>query len=92
VLPDSLAAQIDLGAIALPPVFAWLQREGAIDSDEMLRTFNCGVGMVLVTAPKDVERVLVQLGGDATIIGALTPRGDGAPVRYQGKLTTKVRS
>jgi phosphoribosylformylglycinamidine cyclo-ligase len=92
VLPDALAAEIDLGAVPLPPVFAWLQREGAIDSDEMLRTFNCGVGMVLVTAPKDVERVLVQLGGDATIIGALTPRGDGAPVRYQGKLTTKVRS
>ena len=92
VLPDSLAAEIDLGAIALPPVFAWLQREGAIDSDEMLRTFNCGVGMVLVTAPKDVERVLAQLGGDATIIGALVPRGDGAPVRYKGKLATKVRS
>jgi phosphoribosylformylglycinamidine cyclo-ligase len=92
VLPDGLAAEIDLSAITLPPVFAWLQREGAIDSEEMLRTFNCGVGMILVTPPKDVERVLKQLGDDAAIIGALIPRGDGAPVQYKGKLAAKVRT
>jgi phosphoribosylformylglycinamidine cyclo-ligase len=91
VLPDGLAAEIDLGAVPLLPVFAWLQSEGGIDQDEMLRTFNCGVGMVLVTAPKDVERVLKQLGDDAAIIGALGPRGDGAAVRYKGKLASKVR-
>ena len=90
VLPDGLAAEIDLGAIALPPVFAWLQREGAIDPDEMLRTFNCGVGMILVVSPKDIEGVLAQLC-DAAIIGALARRGDGATVRYKGKLASKVR-
>ena len=91
VLPAGLAAEIDLGAVPLPPVFAWLQSEGAIDREEMLRTFNCGVGMVLVTAPKDVERVLAQLGDDTVVIGALVPRGDGATVRYKGKLVSKVR-
>ncbi len=91
VLPGGLAAEIDLGAVPLPPVFAWLQREGAIDQDEMLRTFNCGVGMVLVVAPKDVERALAKLGDDAAIIGALAARGDGTAVRYTGKLAAKVR-
>src|SRR5262249_46486093 len=51
VLPRRLAAEIGLGSFALPPVFQWLQHEGKIDQSEMLRTFNCGIGMILVVAP-----------------------------------------
>jgi phosphoribosylformylglycinamidine cyclo-ligase len=52
----------------------------------MLRTFNCGIGMILVTAPRDVARVLRHLGGEALPIGAIVKRGRGEPVRYNGTL------
>ncbi len=53
VLPDHLGADIDFTTWALPPVFAWLQSLGGMSDDEMRRTFNCGIGMVAVTAPGD---------------------------------------
>ncbi len=87
VLPNKLAAEIDLGAFPLPPVFAWLQREARLDQAEMLRTFNCGIGMILVVAPQDVERVLRHLEDDeARKIGAIAKRGRGDAVRYKGTL------
>ena len=84
VLPKELAAEIDLAAFALPPVFAWLMREARLAQDEMLRTFNCGIGMTLIVAPQDVERVLQTLGDDAKMIGTIGERGRGAPIRYAG--------
>jgi phosphoribosylformylglycinamidine cyclo-ligase len=86
VLPAGLAAEIDLDAFALPLVFDWLRQEARLGEDEMLRTFNCGVGMILVVGPRDVERVLAHLGDEAKIIGAIGERGRGAAVRYKGKL------
>ena len=47
VLPENLCARIDLSSWQLPPVFSWLQQAGNVEQLEMLRTFNCGVGMVL---------------------------------------------
>jgi phosphoribosylformylglycinamidine cyclo-ligase len=84
VLPPSLAAEIDLGAFTLPPVFAWLQQEAGLGQAEMLRTFNCGIGMVLIVSPQDVERVREHL--EAKAIGAIAARGRGDPIRYQGEL------
>ena len=46
VLPDGIAAHIDLGTWQAPAVFGWLQQAGRLDDAEMLRTFNCGIGMV----------------------------------------------
>jgi phosphoribosylformylglycinamidine cyclo-ligase len=86
VLPKSLAAEIGLGFFALPPLFAWLQREGGIDEAEMLRTFNCGIGMILVMAPQDTNRVVRILGDDAMEIGVIDKRGRRAAVRYAGTL------
>ena len=86
VLPTSLAAEIDLGAFTLRPVFAWLMQEARLSQDEMLRTFNCGIGMILIVSSRDVERVLQHLGDEANVIGAIAERGRGAPVRYQGEL------
>ena len=51
ILPKGLGARIDLTQITVPPVFQWLAREGNIAQNEMLRTFNCGIGMTVVTAP-----------------------------------------
>jgi phosphoribosylformylglycinamidine cyclo-ligase len=62
-----------------------LQENGGIDDHEMLRTFNCGIGMVMLTAPGDSERVLAaarQLGMDCFDIGEVAARGSGARVRY----------
>jgi phosphoribosylformylglycinamidine cyclo-ligase len=86
VLPETMGAAIDLDTFALPPVFTWLQREGRVDQDEMLRTFNCGIGMVAVAAPKEVERVLEHFGDEAKVIGVIVPREGGAAVRFMGRL------
>ena len=86
VLPDPLAAQIDLGAFALPPVFAWLKREANLDEMEMLRTFNCGIGMIVVVGASDAARVLASLGPDAYPIGKIVARDKGSAMRFQGRL------
>ena len=61
VIPDGLGLQIDASAWALPPVFDWLQREGAVENTEMWRTFNCGIGFVLVVAPDQLAAVQADL-------------------------------
>jgi phosphoribosylformylglycinamidine cyclo-ligase len=87
VLPESLAAEIDLGAIETPAVFRWLAEAGGIARDEMLRTFNCGVGMILIAADADAGRVeasLREAGETPMRIGRLTEKG-GAAVVYVGR-------
>jgi phosphoribosylformylglycinamidine cyclo-ligase len=70
-----LAARFDWDAWSLPPVFAWLAETGGVAQDEMRRTFNCGLGMVLIVGPEDAPMVLDALlaaGEDAFICGQLT--------------------
>lgn len=90
VLPEGLAAEIDLGAIKPPAVFSWLARTGGVAAEEMLRTFNCGVGMIVVAAQADVDRVqsALETQGESVIqLGKLTKRVDNGPgVIYQGTL------
>lgn len=61
VVPDGLGLDIDASAWTLPPVFDWLQREGAVENTEMWRTFNCGIGFVLVVAPDQLAAVQADL-------------------------------
>lgn len=71
---DGLVPEFDWSAWPLPPVFEWLQREGGIADHELRRTFNCGVGFILVVAASDAEPVLAALlnaGEDAFICGQL---------------------
>jgi phosphoribosylaminoimidazole synthetase len=81
VLPDDIDALVDIPASGwqLPPVFRWLQSQANLPQKELLRTFNCGVGMVLVVNPKNVDRVmqvLHQAGEtDALNLGRLVKRG-----------------
>jgi phosphoribosylformylglycinamidine cyclo-ligase len=85
MLPSDLAAEIDLGSFALPPVFKWLMAEARLDQGEMLKTFNCGLGMILVVAPGYVERMRRHLDEETRVIGAIADRGGGDPVRYKGQ-------
>jgi phosphoribosylformylglycinamidine cyclo-ligase len=88
MLPETLAAHIDLGRVEVPKVFGWLSRVGGISEREMLRTFNCGVGMLVAVAPADAEALVTLLQGEgetAAIVGELRPRS-GEPVTFDGKL------
>jgi phosphoribosylformylglycinamidine cyclo-ligase len=86
VLPDGLGGRIDLGAWELPPVFAWLRAEGSIAEAEMLRTFNCGIGLVAVVAPDRAEAVAAALRGAGEAVRVIGQVGAGAGVRYAGRL------
>jgi len=86
VLPGQLAAEIDLSTIDLPPAFHWLS--GPVAHQEMLRTFNCGVGMMLVVEPSATDEVIAVLeaeGETVTRIGRVAAR-DNDPVAFTGKL------
>ena len=61
VIPDGLCAIIDRATWELPDIFKWIQKNGNITDDEMLNTFNCGMGMVLVVAAKDAPAVVKNL-------------------------------
>ncbi|NET71512.1 MAG: phosphoribosylformylglycinamidine cyclo-ligase [Sphaerospermopsis sp. SIO1G2] len=88
VLPAHLSASIGLGNWELPPVFAWLQEAGGLAEAEMLKTFNCGIGAVLIAARTHADALLEELtshGECACIIGELYEFDDHA-VTYTGTL------
>jgi phosphoribosylformylglycinamidine cyclo-ligase len=79
VIPDELGLEIDLSAWEFPPVFNWLQEKGGIEEQEMLRTFNCGIGMVLLVTEDIADNVCkaLQSSGDAVYrIGKVTQPAD----------------
>ncbi|KAF8591862.1 aminoimidazole ribonucleotide synthetase [Ramaria rubella] len=82
-LPTGLGATIDVRAWELPGVFAWLMREGGVDPLEMCRTFNCGVGMVMVVGRGDVEAVVGALGerGEQVVRMGEVKEGEGVEMR-----------
>ncbi|WP_371740602.1 phosphoribosylformylglycinamidine cyclo-ligase [Methyloligella sp. GL2] len=89
VLPETLAAEIDLHRIDVPPVFGWLKSGAHLDDAEMLRTFNCGIGLIIVASAAEADAVTEALraGGEAPVmLGTLAPRGDGPAVLYQNSL------
>jgi len=81
VMPENTRASIKTGSWKLPEVFQWLQREGNIEMSEMYRTFNCGIGMVLIINQEDTQTALDELnrqGESAFILGEITT-ANGAP-------------
>jgi phosphoribosylformylglycinamidine cyclo-ligase len=83
VLPDGLAAHLRTGSWPRTELFAWLQATAAIDDHEMNRTFNNGVGMVVVVAPGEAAAVAetLKLAGESVHeIGRIAERGTGAAV------------
>ncbi|HWU27199.1 MAG TPA: phosphoribosylformylglycinamidine cyclo-ligase [Rhizomicrobium sp.] len=88
-LPDNLKAEIDLTAWIPQPVFAWLARSAAIEEREMLRTFNCGIGLIVIADGAHVPAIIKAFsdcGHKAMAIGTLSP-SPVAHVVYQGALT-----
>jgi len=86
MLPEGLGAEIDLDAWELPPVFGWLRAQGGVTDAEMLKTFNCGIGMVAAVAADrtdEVEGVLVAAGERVARIGRVAA---GSGVRFSGAL------
>ena len=99
VMPTGLAAHVDLAAVRVPPVFGWLEAAGRLDNTEMLRTFNCGIGMVAIAEKSRTDTALAALrsAGEApVVIGAVEPgrgvkslakgKGEAEAVRYSGRL------
>jgi phosphoribosylformylglycinamidine cyclo-ligase len=85
IIPDGLGIDIDRRAWNRPAVFDWLQENGGIAEREMLRTFNCGIGMVLVTPPAaaaDLQLRANELGLDCSEIGEVTSCSGTDRVRY----------
>jgi phosphoribosylformylglycinamidine cyclo-ligase len=85
VLPAGTAAEIDAAAWTLPPVFAWLQKEGGVAPQEMARTFNCGIGMVVAVAAADADEAarILSEGGE-------TVHRIGRVVAHQGEPESRV--
>lgn len=90
VLPANLGVTLDLPAFDPPPVFRWLSKTGGVDEKEMLRTFNCGIGMTLIVARDgvgEVENILTSLGEKPVRIGEIfEPEAGGERVVMQGAL------
>ncbi len=83
VLPENLAAQIDTSSWALPEVFQWLQKGGNIETLEMYRTFNCGVGFILAIPADKAEQAMSELSASGETvwkIGEIVERTDKAVV------------
>lgn len=86
VLPEGLGARIDLNAWDLPDLFGWMRGVGGISEAEMLKTFNCGIGMILVVDAESeyvLDEMLTEMGEHVVRLGQVTA-GDG--VSYGGSL------
>jgi phosphoribosylformylglycinamidine cyclo-ligase len=90
VLPVPLGARLDLAHVPVLPVFKWLATAGNVEPAEMLRTFNCGIGMVAVVAPDQVDAVsavLTRTGEIVVPVGEVVSAMQGAErVAYRDSL------
>ena len=99
VMPKDVAARIDLSSFEAPGVFGWLAKTGNIGDAELLRTFNCGIGMIAVVSKARVDDVMAELksaGEEPVVIGDVIPptgekseakgKGEAWAVKYEGKL------
>jgi phosphoribosylformylglycinamidine cyclo-ligase len=94
VLPKGLGVRLDLARVPVQPVFKWLAKTGGIGEAEMLRTFNCGIGMVAVVAPADADAVIsafANAGETVVRLGEVTSTTAGVPaVTYSGALDLAI--
>ncbi|HUN13134.1 MAG TPA: AIR synthase-related protein, partial [Rhabdaerophilum sp.] len=90
VLPKGFGVELDLAKIAPPPVFGWLARTGGVAEGEMLRTFNCGIGMVIAVEADKAAEIAAGLRASGEIIsevGRIILADKEPLVRPKGKLT-----
>ena len=87
VMPQDTVASIDLASWAMPEIFKWLQTEGNISAAEMLKTYNCGIGMMLVSDASHADAIIQTLtdaGEQAWVAGAITAATGEPAVNYHG--------
>ncbi|MCA3564927.1 MAG: phosphoribosylformylglycinamidine cyclo-ligase [Methylocystis sp.] len=93
ILPDNVGVALDIERIAVPPVFKWLAKTGGVAEHEMLRTFNCGIGMALIVdgGKLDTLMTVLQRAGEApAVIGRTVAITPGEPqVRSTGSLNLR---
>ncbi|MEJ6395183.1 phosphoribosylformylglycinamidine cyclo-ligase [Gymnodinialimonas sp. 2305UL16-5] len=87
ILPEGLGVDIDLGAWDLPPVFGWLAEQGQVTQDEMLKTFNAGIGMVLVVDADRADVVAQTLSAAGESVSRIGAVSVGEGIRYTGTLS-----
>jgi phosphoribosylformylglycinamidine cyclo-ligase len=89
VLPKHLGVGIDLARLPVLPVFKWLAEQGGIAELELLRTFNCGIGMIAIVQPNAIERVsdhFKDSGESVTLLGEVIEASSEHRVIYNGHL------
>jgi phosphoribosylformylglycinamidine cyclo-ligase len=89
VLPKHLGVTIELSRLPVSPVFKWLAEQGGVAEGELLRTFNCGVGMIAIVKADAVDRVgevLTASGESVTRLGEVVEAADERRVVYRGHL------
>ena len=86
VIPEGLACEIDLSAWVLPPVFRWLAQTAGMSQPELLKTFNCGIGMMLVVAPDRADAIAELMVGQGETVVRLGRVVQGDGVIYSGQL------
>jgi phosphoribosylformylglycinamidine cyclo-ligase len=89
VLPEGLGITLDLSRIAVPSVFRWIAATGGVAEPEMLRTFNCGIGMIAIVKPDAIEQVsgIFKDGGESvTLLGEVIKASGEHRVIYNGHL------
>ena len=86
VLPEGLGAEINLAAWDLPGVFGWLRETGGMDEAEMLKTFNCGIGMIACVSAEQADALAELFAQEGETVHRLGHVTEGAGVRYSGVL------
>jgi phosphoribosylformylglycinamidine cyclo-ligase len=89
VLPKELSVSVDLNTVPVLPVFKWLAKSGDVGEHEMLRTFNCGIGMIAVLDPHTAAAAIEQFraGGETVVrLGEVIAGGGGRRVEFRGHL------
>ncbi len=85
ILPHGTAAVVDAASWEVPPLFRWLRQNGRVPADDMMRTFNMGIGLIIVTARDKAEQLIEELaargGRDARVVGEVVP-GEPPSVSY----------
>jgi phosphoribosylformylglycinamidine cyclo-ligase len=85
ILPHGTAAVVDAASWEVPPLFRWLRQSGRVPVDDMMRTFNMGIGLIIVAAREKAEQLIDELaargGRDARVVGEVVP-GEPPSVTY----------
>ena len=85
VLPENKSAQLDFNKITMSKIFQYIQKKGNVDNEEMLRVFNCGVGMILIVKRNDADLIINELKKiklNSSIVGDIINKGGKPIVTY----------